>query len=182
MIFFNKIAWRRVPVSPGSYSARYWSCPPTSERMRVASRAFLLELNMKKCFKCGEEKELSEFYKHKKMADGHLNKCKQCTKKDANNYQNGINRNKYLEYQRSKPKTEHSLEVTKSWSKRFPQRKLAQNAVSIAVRSGKLIKLHCFVCGKKAEAHHPDYDRPLDVIWLCPSHHKQLHAEARKTN
>lgn len=137
---------------------------------------------MKKCFKCGEEKELSEFYKHKKMADGHLNKCKQCTKKDANNYQNGINRNKYLEYQRSKPKTEHSLEVTKSWSKRFPQRKLAQNAVSIAVRSGKLIKLHCFVCGKKAEAHHPDYDRPLDVIWLCPSHHKQLHAEARKTN
>lgn len=42
----NEIAWRRVPVSPGSYSARYWSCPPTSEKMRVASRAFSLGNSM----------------------------------------------------------------------------------------------------------------------------------------
>ena len=35
-------------------------------------------------------------------------------------------------------------------------------------------------CSKKAEAHHPDYDRPLDVIWLCPQHHKALHASLKK--
>ncbi len=38
---------------------------------------------MKKCFKCGENKELELFYKHKQMVNGHLNKCIECTKKDV---------------------------------------------------------------------------------------------------
>lgn len=60
----------------------------------------------KECFICHQIKPLSEFYTHKDMLDGHLNKCKECTKKyvrsrdtkeyDRNRYHNNVNR--YLKH------------------------------------------------------------------------------------
>lgn len=35
----------------------------------------------------------------------------------------------------------------------------------------------CIFCGNSyVIGHHYDYDKPLDVIWLCPSHHMRVHA------
>ncbi len=50
---------------------------------------------MKKCFKCSKEKKLSEYYKHSRMEDGHLGKCKECTRKDTR--ENRIKRKKYYD-------------------------------------------------------------------------------------
>ena len=38
---------------------------------------------MKNCFKCNTTKDIDDFYEHPQMGDGHLNKCKDCTKADV---------------------------------------------------------------------------------------------------
>lgn len=56
------------------------------------------------------------------------------------------------------------------------KRRKARFLVNRGVKKGTLIKLDCEECGDpKSEAHHLDYDKPLEVIWLCFKHHRQLH-------
>lgn len=65
------------------------------------------------------------------------------------------------------------------WRRAHPQRYSAHLAVERAKRQGIITPLPCEVCGARAEAHHPDYSRPLDVQWLCRKHHVRLHREGR---
>jgi hypothetical protein len=41
---------------------------------------------MKRCFKCGETKQLSMFHKHNKMKDGRINKCSSCVVLDVSTW------------------------------------------------------------------------------------------------
>jgi hypothetical protein len=64
------------------------------------------------------------------------------------------------------------------WSKRNPEKRKAQNVLGYAVLSGKLIKPDtCQKCGlkKRIEAHHPDYSKPLEVMWFCKKCHIEEH-------
>lgn len=49
-------------------------------------------MTRKVCFKCRVEKAIDDFYKHPKMADGHLGKCKECTKLDVSNRPKALTR------------------------------------------------------------------------------------------
>lgn len=136
-------------------------------------------MTTKRCFKCMCEKPFEAFYAHARMADGHLNKCKDCTKKDVALHRQ-LNLEKVRAYDRARASMPHriALNVTKliAYRKAHPKRVKANRAVSYAISIGKLIPMPCWVCGEKAMAHHPDYDRPLDVVWLCQPHHSQAHA------
>jgi hypothetical protein len=132
---------------------------------------------MKKCFKCNEEKPLSDFYKHSAMSDGHLGKCKICTKKDAYELRHNSNsREKILAYDRARGARQNSSYI-KEYREKYPKKYKAHSIVNYAVKSKKLFREPCEICGnKETHGHHDDYAKPLNVRWLCSEHHRQWHA------
>lgn len=141
---------------------------------------------MKRCFKCAETKPLTEFYRHAMMGDGLLGKCKECTKADTR-----ANRDAKIDYYRMYDRKRASMphrkalgiRVHAAWKAKHPKRRKAQIMLGNAVRTGRVVPWPvCAVpeCSERPEAHHPNYDAPLDVVWLCPVHHKQTHALARQ--
>lgn len=140
----------------------------------------------KMCFKCNVQKELSEFYRHLRMADGHLNKCKECTKSDVGAHRLA-NLEKVRAYDKARAKVpvraKKSAAISAKWRAEDSRRMRCHNAVARALRSGKLEHKPCEWPGcssNNSVAHHEDYDRPLDVIFYCQSHHKARHAQIRK--
>ena len=132
---------------------------------------------MKTCFKCHECLPLTEFYKHPRMADGHLNKCKECAKLDvlrARGKAEYISAYEKMRYQRPERKKAIAA-ANKIWAEKNPDKRKAHYAVSNAIRDKKLARQPCEKCGEYGEAHHHDYSKPLDVIWLCRRHHMELH-------
>lgn len=150
---------------------------------------------MKKCRGCGEEKNLSDFYKHPATKDGFASKCKQCARaivKQAREKRPEY----YREFDRARAnrpdrvaareayqKTKEGKEAIKrarlKYAKTHPERRSAQVALNNAVRDGRVVPWPvCSVstCNHKPEAHHPDYSQPLSVVWLCRTHHDEVHS------
>jgi len=129
---------------------------------------------MKECFKCNIVKPLSDFYKHKQMADGYLNKCKECNRKDSalQLKKNKLNPD-WIEKEKERVRK-------KQVAQKGHPRTLIYAEVKRMVASGEIIKKPCEVCGKeKAQGHHEDYNKPYDLIWLCVRHHQDRHIHLR---
>ncbi len=155
---------------------------------------------MAKCKFCGEvEKE--KFYKSNNGS------CKDCIKERVR--QNRLeNIEKVREYDRNRPnakernkkhlerierlKTESPEKYEKYkndkslWAKKNRWKRNAQDRVAKALYNGKLTRpKKCERCEEveKLHGHHPDYNKPLEVIWLCPAchgaEHKRLNQEKR---
>ena len=130
---------------------------------------------MKKCFKCGIEKERTEFYTHPQMADGLLGKCKSCSKKDI-----AINREKKADYYNKKDRERAHIGYPRraAYQKERKEIRIPHRILHEAIRNGSIIRLPCEKCGDvKSHGHHEDYSKPLEVSWLCQKHHRRRHAE-----
>ena len=147
----------------------------------------------KACFKWGEVKSLSEFYKHPGMSDSHLNKCKLCTKKDVKEHrEDNLERIQEYDRQRGRNRTEEQLgkickpqpEKRKLYlsrsNEKYPERRKATTMLHNAVRDNKVQRpSYCEFCGKECipHGHHSSYakDMWLLVTWLCSSCHGEIH-------
>ncbi|MCP4061380.1 MAG: hypothetical protein GY738_29740 [Pseudoalteromonas sp.] len=128
----------------------------------------------KQCFKCGEVKSLSEFYKHKQMKDGHVNKCKTCNLNDVSKHR-VKNIDKIRAYDRERG-SRQSAEDVRRYRQQNPKKYKAHCMVNNQKRAGNLHEEPCEDCeSKNVVAHHDDYDKPLNVRWLCQSCHKKWH-------
>ena len=141
-------------------------------------------IRSKECFKGKIIQPLTEFYTHPRMGDGHLNKCKQCTKHDVLEHREK-NLEKIRAYDRDRGKLPERIklatEVNRAWRSKDLRRQIAHSKVSSAIKKGELTRMPCIRCGKaKTEAHHEDYDQPLEVMWLCTPCHKQRHKELKE--
>jgi hypothetical protein len=65
---------------------------------------------------------------------------------------------------------------------KFPGRIKARYALQYAVKTGRIVRKPCEVCGEteQIQAHHSDYRRPLRVRWFCREHHKALHCSGKR--
>lgn len=142
------------------------------------------------CAKCENEKEPTEFYANDRT-------CKECRKAKVR-----ANRAKkieyYREYDRKRANRPDRVEARKEyaqtdegiaagnrakkrWTEKNKKKRWVANCVNNAIRDGALIKpKECSKCRKtkcRIEGHHNDYDRPLDVTWLCSACHRAWHKE-----
>lgn len=67
------------------------------------------------------------------------------------------------------------------WRAKMPRKnphatkKQARRMLRTAIKNGSVLRHPCETCGATAQAHHSNYDEPLNVRWLCPKHHMVLH-------
>ena len=128
----------------------------------------------KTCSSCFEEKPITEFYKSTLNKDGLLGYCRVCHGQKIKNKRES---KKLLSFDEVAP---HK----KFWLAENRLKRKAHQAVAYAVQTGRLIRQPCERCGttQTVVAHHEDYNKPLDVLWLCKYHHKERHMEIDREN
>jgi len=133
------------------------------------------------CVKGNILQDISEFYKHPQMLDGHLNKCKSCCKKEEQERKNILNQDpNFVEKEKQrhrakyhrlgykdiyKPSKEEKKETIRKYKEKYPEKYKAKNVTQkLPRKTGN-------------ELHHWSYNQQdwLDIIELSIKDHSEIH-------
>ena len=135
------------------------------------------------CILCGKRKPLGAYYTHPMMANGRLGRCKECHRNEINRLRRE-DPEKYRLRDRIRGKGESRKKAIREKNKRKsasnPMYNRCHNALLKAVRTGDIVRPdHCTRCmiNCSPQAHHDDYSKPLEVMFLCPICHAHRHLE-----
>ena len=123
----------------------------------------------KQCPRCQKIKSIDKFGINAASPDGYSCWCKKCKCDSQKSYR----RRRTVE-----AFAVNALSARQKYRRSNRRKILANVLVHNALKSGKISKPdHCTKCFKKGivEAHHTDYSKPLDVVWLCVCCHKRAH-------
>jgi hypothetical protein len=141
-------------------------------------------METKRCSKCKKEYLLNNinFKPNKRHKDGLTSICRYCKRKIDRIYSRKY-REQNPEWKKENNKKNGALvlKLVKKYYKKYPERLIAQQIINKKKRQNKLKILPCLICHSKENivAHHPDYNKPLEVIWLCQKCHQRLHGNLK---
>jgi hypothetical protein len=129
-------------------------------------------MESKKCIICNIEKVVSDYYVHRQMADGHLNKCKQCCKDQAAERHKRLSKNEsFVEKERIRNREKYKrLNYYEKSKKSIEDKPWAKTHIYKGLH--KKLK-----CEKGYELHHWNYNDAYleDVLVMNISDHRRLH-------
>ena len=92
------------------------------------------------------------------------------------------NTQKFRDYQREYNRLwrkKNGYHTEYKWKKNNRIKVNAERLIQNYIKNGKMKRQPCVICGKKnGLGHHPDYSKPIEVIFLCPLHHKEIHKKS----
>lgn len=131
----------------------------------------------KPCSKCRTLFPLWEYGRKQSSEDGRRSECRIC-RSDQQRVRIQLIKADPERYAALKSKWAASAKMRYLAGIRYgtKEKLRARGIVHDMLRDGRLLRQKCEKCDLPGEAHHPDYNKPKEVRWLCRGHHSREHA------